>query len=238
MSPEQIAVALRSLEYPDSGVGAVDCPDEMHLGAYAEGKLPPEQRLPLENHLADCSRCLQVIGLLCRELDADPRDPVAPDLLARAEQRHPLNRPPPVRWYSRPFMAAAASAVLAVPVLLLLAGRGNPPTPGNTATPESTRRASPVSAVPKLLSPVAGAVVDRDSLSIRWTAVPGSRFYDVRIVSDEGSLVAEQRVFGTEWRVPPATDLRPHSQYFVNVDAYPSENIRLESGHVPFQVVE
>lgn len=238
MTPEQIAEALESLTQPDAKGRASDCPDEMLLAAYVEGNLPAEQRPSIESHLADCSRCLEVVGLLCRELDALPGEAVSPQLLTQAERRQAPADTRPKRWRSSPLLAAAASALLAVPVLMFVAGRGGAPVPGDPAIPEATRRAAPSSAAPVLLSPLAGAVVDPENLEIRWTAVPGSHFYDVRIVSDEGDPVAEQRVSGTEWRLPASTALAPHARYYVTVDAYPSENIRLGSGHVPFQVAE
>jgi anti-sigma factor RsiW len=49
------------------------CPDERHLAAFVDQKLPPERRSRLESHLARCTRCSEAVGLVAKVQDASPR---------------------------------------------------------------------------------------------------------------------------------------------------------------------
>jgi hypothetical protein len=68
--------------------------------------------------------------------------------------------------------------------------------------------------------------------------VAGSPFYDVRIVTDAGDVVIQQRVTGTAWKLPAQLDLQSGAEYFVHVDAYPSGDKAVSSDHVPFRVAD
>ena len=48
-------------------------------------------------------------------------------------------------------------------------------------------------------------------------------------------LVIQERVTGTTWQ-PGRLDLQPGAEYFVHIDAYPSGDKAVNSGHVPFRV--
>jgi hypothetical protein len=87
-----------------------------------------------------------------------------------------------------------------------------------------------------VLAPGSGAIVDEQLLAFRWSEVPGSRYYDVRIVTDTGDLVVEQRVAGTEWQPTHSLHLHPGAEYFVHIEAHPSESKTISSDHVPFLV--
>ena len=78
--------------------------------------------------------------------------------------------------------------------------------------------------------------VDARQLVVRWEAIPGSRYYEVRIVTEAGDVITEQRVMDTEWRPPGDLNLSPGVEYFVHVDAYPSEAKTIGSDHIPFRV--
>jgi hypothetical protein len=88
----------------------------------------------------------------------------------------------------------------------------------------------------RVLSPAAGAAVDRRQLDFRWNPVPGTPYYDVRIVSDDGELIATDRVTATAWRPPAELPLHPGAGYYVQVDAYPLGNKALSSEHTAFRV--
>jgi hypothetical protein len=88
----------------------------------------------------------------------------------------------------------------------------------------------------QVLYPGPGMTVDAKRLIVRWAAIPGSRYYEVRIVSEAGDLITEQRVVATEWRPSGDLNLRPGVEYFVHVDAYPSEAKGISSDHIPFRV--
>jgi len=70
----------------------------------------------------------------------------------------------------------------------------------------------------------------------RWKEVPGSLFYDIRIVSDDGAQIARQRVWDTQWSLPRETRLQAGNEYFVRVDAFISEGKAISSEHTVFKV--
>lgn len=214
MTPDELPFLLRASR-ADATERGPDCPDEHALAAYVDGVLGPDAREPLELHLADCSYCLALIGLLSRE--AEPRS-----------RR---------RWFVPPqWAAAAAVAVLAVTALVRLSQPTTTADAGWQSDVPATRNGSAPSL--RLLSPGEGKTVDRQELAVRWAAVPGARYYDVRVVTDTGDVVAEEHVTGTEWRPKSETALRPGLDYFVYVDAYVSEGNAIGSEHVSFRVSE
>lgn len=213
------------------------CPDEHEIAGYVDGGLDQAAREQVELHLADCRGCLALVGLLCRERDSDAIAPVSGQFLAQA--RALVTKPPQPRWRLAPQWAAAAALVLAVPLLLLLgrnldrgdAGPGQP-------DPHATRTFVPTAAGVQVLSPGEGTAVDVHRLSFRWTEVPGTPYYDVRIVTDAGDVVIRQRVTGTTWQPPAQLNLQPGAEYFVHIDAYPSGDKAVSSDHVPFRILE
>lgn len=213
------------------------CPDEGRIAGYVDGGLDTAVRLELERHLADCGHCLAVVGLLSRERDASAAEPVAPQVLAQARAR--ATRAPARRWQSAPQWAAAAALVLAVPLLFQLGrspdggleGQGRPAPP---ATRTMAREADAV----QVLAPRAGAAVDSRRVQFRWSAVAGSPYYDVRIVTDDGAVVVRERIAGTDWQLPEQLQLQPGAEYFVHIDAYPSGDKPVSSDHVRFRVAD
>jgi hypothetical protein len=211
------------------------CPDEQQIAGYVDGALDEVARGRFELHLADCARCLELVGLLCRERDAEAIEPVTHEVVTRAPTV--LAEGPQRRWRFAPQWAAAAALVLAVPLLLQLGrnpdrgaeGQGRP-------GPTSTRTLKSASVGLQVLSPGAGTAVDPQRLSFSWTEVLGTPYYDVRIVTDVGDVVIQQRVTGTTWRPPAPLDLQPGAEYYVHIDAYPSGDKAMSSDHVPFRV--
>jgi hypothetical protein len=100
----------------------------------------------------------------------------------------------------------------------------------------TTRNAAPSLPPLQVLAPGAGAKVDGEHLLFRWSPVPGSGYYDVRIVSDAGDLVIEQRVDITEWRAPASLELHPGTEYFIRIEAYPLQAKTITSDHLSFFV--
>ena len=211
------------------------CPDEQQIAGYVDGGLDEVAREQVELHLADCGRCLALVRLLCRERDAEAIEPVTHEVVTRAPTVLPKG--PQRRWEPVPQWAAAAALVLAVPLLLQLGrnldrgaeGQGRP-------DPTSTRTLAPTAAGLQVLSPAAGVALDARRLSFRWTEVAGTPYYDVRIVTDAGDVVIQQRVTGTDWQPTTQLNLQPGAEYFVHVDAYPSGDKAVSSDHVPFRV--
>jgi len=211
------------------------CPDEHLIAGYADGTLDVLARERIEHHAADCGHCLHLIGQLCRERDADRTGTATAVAPAKTGSRIPKWRP--TGWRLAPQWAAAAALVLAMPLLFYL-GRE----PGHGLEGQGSPALSPTRSVASMdrelqvLSPGAGAAVDPRQLEISWTEVPGTPYYDIRIVTDDGDIVARQRVTGTRWEPSASLHLERGREYFVLVDAYPAGNKAVSSRHVPFRI--
>jgi hypothetical protein len=214
------------------------CPDEHEVAGYVDGGLDESARAQVERHLADCGHCLALVGLLSQEQHEEQAEPV-PGVAAKPARVIETHRPQRRGWLA-PQWAAAAALVLAVPLLMQLSrnldrgaeGQGRP-------DPSATRIAGPTASEGlQVLSPRAGATVDSRGLMFRWTEVAGTPFYDVRIVTDAGDVVVEQRVTDTTWRPPETVEFEPQAEYFVHVDAFPSGDKAVSSDHVLFLIKE
>lgn len=234
MNPDHLTSLLAAGIADDPGRSPA-CPDEHQIAGYVDGGLDEAAREQVELHLADCGHCVALVGLLCRERDPHAIELVPSQVVAQA--RALVTQRPQPRWRLAPQWAAAATLVLVVPLLLLLgrnldrgdAGPGRPDLP-------ATRTFVPIAAGLQVLSPGEGTAVDVRRLSFRWTEVPGTPYYDVRIVTDAGDVVIRQRVTGTTWQPPAQLNLQPGAEYFVHIDAYPSGDKAVSSDHVPFRV--
>ncbi len=234
MNPDHL-ISLLAARTADNLTPSPGCPDEHQIAGYVDGGLGDAAREQVERHIADCGRCLALVGLLCRERDADAIPPV-PDGAVAPTRALVTKRPQP-RWRLAPQWAAAAALVLAVPLLLQFGRNLDRGTEGQGRPEPSVTRTLAASATGlQVLSPGDGASVDPRRLSFRWTEVSGSPFYDVSIVTDAGDVVVQQRVTGTAWRLPAQLSLQPGAEYFVRIDAYPSGDKAVSSAHVPFRV--
>jgi hypothetical protein len=214
------------------------CPDEHQLAAYVDSALGPAESDSLEVHLADCGWCLGVVGVLSRQRESPAMERVSETDVARAEK---LVTPEPPRRNRRAPQWAAAAAIALLSVVAItqysqLSSPNDPGPAGPVPAARTTRNVAPSLPPLQVLAPSAGARVDGRHLLIRWSALPGSDYYDVRIVTDAGDLVAEQRVAGTEWRPAKPLDLERGTEYFVQVEAHPSQAKTISSDHVPFLV--
>jgi anti-sigma factor RsiW len=235
MNKERLTTLLAEGAADTPGRSAT-CPDEHRIAGYVDGRLDEAARAQVECHLADCEHCPTLVSLLCRVRGAEEIvEPVPDELLAQA--RALVTQEPPRRWRLAPQWAAAATLVLAVPLLLQIGrnldrgaeGQGRP-------AAAATRTLGPTPAGLQVLSPGRGTAVDARSLRFRWTEVSGTPYYDVRIVTDAGDVVIQQRVTGTTWQPPARLGLQPGAEYFVHVDAYPSGDKAVSSDHVLFRV--
>lgn len=234
MHPEHLTSLLAAGAEEDPGRSPA-CPDEHQIAGYVDGGLGPAARNQIEGHLADCGHCLALVGLLCREQRAAAIEPV-PDVVLQ-QARALKTKVPQRRWRLAPQWAAAAALVLAVPLLFQLdrnpdrdiEGQGGP-------APPATRALASAAEGLQVLSPGAGTTIGSQRLWFQWTEVPGTPYYDVRIVTDAGDVVIQRRVTGTTWRPSAELALKPGSEYFVHIDAYPSGDKSVSSEHVPFRV--
>jgi hypothetical protein len=210
------------------------CPDEHEIAGYVDGTLPAETRGHFEEHLAGCDACLALIGFLSRDRERASDEHVSELALARARS---LIRPSPGGSWARsvPQVAAAAAVLLALSPLLVWQAPG-PTLRGDGSVAPETRSATPQEYGLQVVSPLAGAAIDAGDLTVRWKAVPGSRYYAVRIVSETGELITEERTDDTEWQPSRAIDLSAGGEYYVQVDAYPADSKAISSDHVAFRV--
>ncbi|HEU4517560.1 MAG TPA: zf-HC2 domain-containing protein [Steroidobacteraceae bacterium] len=205
------------------------CPDEHQIAAYADATIPESARENVELHLADCERCTLLVGTLSRlEIESTDRPPT--EVLAQAER---LVRLKTGRWTRYlPHLAAAAVLVLAVGVFF---GQRDQTT---VRTEDNFRTTRSMAAPPRMevLVPSAGAGVHATDFEVRWTGIPDTRYYLVRIVTGSGALVTEQRVTDTHWKPGSGVELQAGQDYYVRVEAYPSVGASTGSVHVPFTV--
>jgi tetratricopeptide (TPR) repeat protein len=88
------------------------CPDDSVLAAFAEGTLADDERLTVEQHVADCPECPGVIGETVRFL----RD--------GGDEGSNRDEPPPRSWWR--IAAAAAILVLCLPAAFWLVANRDP----------------------------------------------------------------------------------------------------------------
>ena len=227
MTHEELVLLLRQSTQAHP-IGTAACADDHEVAAYVDGTLSDADRIRLESHFADCERCLKLIGILCHLRDGTTAS------AALIAQPQPAVQPTRKKWPGLlPGLAAAAALVLAFAVLL---DPAQEKAAVNSEEPRATR-STPGAPALEVLAPAPGAVISAGNLVIRWTPVPGSSYYVVRIVTDTGQLVSEHRVTGTEWS--PASDVKLESgrEYFVRVDAHPADLNSVSSNHVPFTIV-
>ena len=206
-----------------------DCPDDYHLASYMEGGLSERDHIHFESHLADCAFCMERVGILGRAGESESAD-VVPQHIQTVSDKPAWSRRAP-RW------ATAAVVVLAVGFIAdrLSSGRvSSVPEESLSPTVVSERSIEAVSPFPEILSPLEGSLVDPEQFVFRWKEVPGSLFYDIRIVSDDGAQIARQRVWDTQWSLTPETPLQAGAEYFVRVDAFVSEGKAVSSEHTVF----
>jgi hypothetical protein len=217
------------------------CPEDQQVAEYFDGVLPAYELGAFERHLADCSHCLARVGMLQRLEDERSPQRVPEDALASAKAlRYGLGR----RWGINPaWIAAAAVLVMAVAAtkLLPLMEIGQDALPrAHLAEPGSelrqTRSFESPSSGPRFLAPADGSPYAPADHRFKWTAVPGSLYYQLRIVSEEGDLLWQGRISGTEWTIPEGVALVPGVDYFVRVDAYITDAKALQSDYLLFRL--
>jgi hypothetical protein len=245
MNKQQLTNLLSILD-ENAALRTPDCPGDHEIAAGVAGQLPAQARGQFQRHVADCDFCIRQVGLLSRLHEVEPDQSVSEFLLARARRMGGSNTRPTIRYAPR--WAVAAVVVLAVTFAmnwdLLTApapevtSAGSPGPVSPDTGPQQSRNLNSRLGVPQVLAPANGATIDPDSLVFQWSEVPDSLFYDVRIVTDEGDLIWQERVEDTKLGLPGHLQLKPGSEYFVQVDAYLAAAKSISSRHVPFTVKE
>jgi len=238
---EQIEARIRNLRTQEAEPTPA-CPDDQQIAAAVDGKLSWADRDAFDRHVSDCGFCVARIGTLNGLCAVDVLEAVPDNTMARAKRivkKTGINRHTP-RW------AAAAVVVLALSFTFNQYSPDNDD-PGTSvssllpvATPQAdfrqSRNINPNSPRPKILTPDEGALIDVGNTLFHWTEIPGSLYYDIRIVTWEGDMVWQERVNGTEWGLPDKFELEAGAEYYVRVDAYLAEAKSISSPHVLFKV--
>lgn len=217
------------------------CPDDHVLVSYMEGGLSKREHNNFERHLSDCDFCLERVGMLSRARDNEPVSRVSELLLARSRKlvRDGSDKSDALRYAPR--WAAAAVVVLTFGLLISLEipNQDSPElTPPSTQPPamRQQRNIDTYALSPKIISPTDGSSINPTTQQFTWAPIRDSLFYQVRIVSDVGDLVWQERVNGTQWLLPVELSLLSSAEYYVRIDAYLTETKSLNSDYVVFRV--
>jgi len=100
----------------------------------------------------------------------------------------------------------------------------------------TVRKSTVASSTPVLVSPTEGGALPSFAPEFRWEAVAGSLFYEVHVVTEDGSVVWQSNVTSTRARLPDGYSLRTGARYFVWVRAHLSGGGTVKSAAVSFHV--
>jgi len=184
-----------------------DCPDDHQIAAFMQDASSLKDGERLTAHIAACDFCIGRVGRIHRLNLLGSGGSVSDIALARARRLGSTSALPRQlrRW------AAAAVVVLALTVII---GRNVPEFTGLTVSePASSAESSqsddrqarnfnPNVLRPRIIAPLEGASIDTGETLFRWTEIPGSLYYDIRLVSGDGEMIWQDRVEDTVWKIP------------------------------------
>lgn len=177
-----------------SGEPLTEHPAAEDVAAYLSERLAPEARAALEEHLADCRECRQLVTSARRLL----RSHRAPNRL---------------RWMA----PAAAAAILAI---VVLARSPNTSQVGNEPLRSDSGAAGPESALTiPVVSPPDGHIVTARPIVFVWRSQPGSPLYRLSLAEASGRQVWSGEATDTTLSVPAEVPLDRGRTYFWTVDA-------------------
>ncbi|HUU15228.1 MAG TPA: zf-HC2 domain-containing protein [Terriglobia bacterium] len=234
------------------------CPGDGEIAAYVDGGLDETAAQRVAEHLADCDFCLDQVSFLAHAQERGVRADVPEALLAQACRLAGSPDQPQAKPMLRWALAGGFAASLAlVAGLWLRAPRvviPPPPTAGPprvetkpparsdaplTPVPVPTVRNKPRRAVlPDLLFPQEGSVITSEESELRWQEVERSLFYEVHLVTADGSPVWEGRSEVAHTRLPADVRLAEGGKYFIWVRAFLPDGKTLKSPAVGFTVGE
>jgi hypothetical protein len=227
------------------------CPSSEQLAAYVDGAVSAVQRQSLEEHLSDCSYCLDLVaGAISETRHTAPATPNW--LRQRAVDQGGRARSNNWRWA---WAIAPVLTCLVVVALLVKSpsklkemappgGSNNSPattspqpsTRMNNHPAEPTRSAKGQTELLRLITPSKGTTLKPNQLWFEWTATPNASYYQIRIMTAEGQLVWEGRSDLAHVQVPSVPRIAP-GDYFVWVSAYLNDGRELQSSPTRFRVL-
>ena len=220
---KDIQHALESLRDSSGPISprADSCPSDGEFAAWFDARLGAYESEAVERHLVSCRFCRGRAGVLSRLGDTWSGAAVSADCRAEAKRR-PFGQRKALHRYTTPW-AAAALIILTVTAALVFENHSVPIGRSGPVDVEGSERVvrtfAPSGQAPRLVSPRDGSTVTADTLVVDWLAIPGSRHYEVFLLSDAGELLEHRRVVDTPWQADFATALEPGQHYFIRVDA-------------------
>ena len=98
------------------------------------------------------------------------------------------------------------------------------------------RNSVPKSLQLELQFPVENATLSPKQLEFRWLGVAAATYYEVHVVTEDGSVIWLGKVDGTVVRLPDSVPMEAGRKYFVWVRAYLSGGGTVKSAAVSFRV--
>lgn len=210
---QQAAGFLRGPAVLEHRTETPNCPDELVLADFVDGRLSADERRRVVAHLLTCARCRALVNATARFV---AETAAAPTVLKR-------------RWarWSIPLSLAAAATLV-----LLLLPRGHDD--GSTSALREPTVTSTIAPVP--ITPTPGASVARVDRLV-WSSVPGAERYRVRLYDGDGSVLWTVETADTSAALPDSVRLRPRVSYFWRVEAQAEWMRWAASDLVAFQIV-
>ena len=215
------------------------CPGDHEIAACFDLNSRHAESALSEHHLINCNYCLARVAVLAQLHKSDANETIPDSLLAVAEQ---IGHRPRRRLRHTAAWAAAAMVIITL-FTVIVREPGLTPGTHNQLPPSSheegarqLRNINQSHPAPTILVPVNGTRIRPEDLTIRWSSVPGSLYYDVRVVTAEGFIVWQDRIEANQSQLPADLNLLFGNPYFVRVDAYLAEAKRLSSQHVQFTI--
>jgi len=191
---QEAAGLLRGPSVLERRAETSECPDELVITDFVDGRRTPQNRAPVVEHLLTCARCRALVK-------------ATSDLATSAAAVPSQARRGWRRWALPAGLAAAAAALV---LLLPRAPDGESPA---LREPTVTSTIAPVP-----LMPAPGTSVARLDRLV-WSSVPGAERYRVRVYDGEGSVLWSVETADTSAAFPDLVRLRSRVPYFWRIEA-------------------
>ncbi len=103
-------------------------------------------------------------------------------------------------------------------------------------SPPTVRNSAPSANALSVVAPPENATLSRKDLEFRWQGVQGSLYYEISLMTDEGTVVWQGRADGTSARLPDGQRLEAGARYFVRVRAHLAGGETIKSAAVSFHL--